>query len=149
VKSKVEFPSLLSAGIHDVQLSDLQSRFVFPFANQVQRQYVLSRFLVFYHKLLSFGISLEIWINGSFTTQKENPDDIDTIIFGDPVEINKLPHDKQVELSLLLNNSESKIRYSCDVYFSLSNDVIKRSYWRGWFGFTRNEEAKGFVRLVR
>ena len=41
----------------------------------------------------------------------------------------------------------SKIRYSIDVLLLPSNDINNRSYWRGWFGFSRNEQPKGIPRL--
>lgn len=146
--SKTEYPSLLPAGIHDVHIKDLEARFVLPFKDQTQRKNVLGRFLVFHSRLISFGVFFEIWLDGSFTTEKENPNDIDLVIFGDPNQLNLLPDDKQKELQQLLDNGTARIRYSCDTYFAFINDAKQRSYWRGWYGFTRNEQAKGFVRLV-
>jgi len=34
-----------------------------------------------------------------------------------------------------------------DISQSFFLDIEHRSYWRGWFGFSRNEEPKGIIRL--
>ena len=87
-------------------------------------------------------------INGSFVTNKEEPNDIDIAFFYDPIAANALPHAKKLILAEVANNSISKYRYNCDVYFLPNNKEDLRSYWRGWFGFTRTEKAKGFARIT-
>lgn len=145
---EMEFEPLLAAGIHDITKSDLSNHFVTPFANQEKRLKLIERFNFLIEKVEEIGISFEVWINGSFVTNKEEPNDIDMAFFYDPIAANALPHDKKLILAEVANNSISKYRYNCDVYFLPNNKVDLRSYWRGWFGFTRTEKAKGFARLT-
>lgn len=143
----MEFEPLLQPGIHDIIKSDLSNHFVSPFASQEKRIQLIERFNYLIEKVEQIGISFEIWINGSFVTNKEEPNDIDIAFFYDPIQANSLPADKQNIFLEVSNNSFSKYRYNCDVYFIPNNDIGLRSYWRGWFGYTRTEKPKGFVRI--
>lgn len=93
------------------------------------------------------GISSEVWVDGSFATKKPEPGDIDMIFFVDVNEANRLDAEKQAILKELNDRKISQIRYKCDVFIVPNQNADIRSYWRGWFGFSRNEEPKGIVRL--
>lgn len=144
----MEFEPLLQPGIHDITKSDLSNHFVSPFANQEKRIQLIERFNYLIEKVELIGIPFEIWINGSFVTKKEEPNDIDIAFFYDPVEANSLPTDKKIILEEVANSSFSKYRYNCDVYFIPNDNPALRSYWRGWFGYTRSETPKGFARIT-
>lgn len=147
-KDKTEYPPLLPAGFHEVTRGDLHSLFVAPFDPSKQREYLVSRLLAFMDALDGIGIKYEIWLNGSFVTEKVAPDDIDVAIFADRNEVNALAADDQRRLFALMDNAQARVRYGCDVYFIPRDDEKNRSYWRGWFGFTRAEEPKG-IPLIR
>lgn len=144
----MEFEPLLKPGIHDLRKDDLSNHFVTPFTVKEKRIYLVDRFKFLMEKIELIGISFEIWINGSFVMNKEEPNDIDIVFFYDPKAANSLPTDKQQILKEIANNAVTKYRYNCDVYFIPNNDVALRSYWRGWFGYTRTEKAKGFARIM-
>ena len=75
------------------------------------------------------------------------PDDIDILIVFNPLEVNALPVDKHPIINELFNRDLSKIRYNLDVLLLPSDDINKRSYWRGWFGYSRTEIPKGIPRI--
>lgn len=144
----MEFKPLFNAGIHDISKDVLTTHFLDPFVNQDKRKQLIERFILLLEKVESIGIKFEVWIDGSFVTEKIEPNDIDVAFFFDPIQMNALSEEKKLILLEISNNALSKVRYNCDVYF-LSNDSVEyRSYWRGWFGFTREEVAKGFARLM-
>jgi len=89
-----------------------------------------------------------VWLDGSFSTEKIDPNDVDLVVFADPVEINKLPPSLQTYLRGLFDRATSKRQYGCDVLFAPSSDTTMRSYWRGWYGFDRLEQPKGIARLA-
>jgi hypothetical protein len=110
---------------------------------------IVERFLIFLSIVQDIGIKCEVWIDGSFVTQKPEPADIDVAVFADPNDVNNLSIGKQNLLMMLFgNNNETKLRYKCDVYFLLNDNTDLRSYWRGWFGFSREEKPKGIARLT-
>lgn len=143
----MEFEPLHNAGFKDVDSTDLRDVFVAPFDNPERREYLLNRFEALIDRFKETGISSEVWIDGSFSTQKPEPGDIDMIFFIDANEANALDNEKKKILGELNNRKLSQIRYQCDVFIVPNQDVNMRSYWRGWFGFNREEQPKGIFRL--
>lgn len=62
--------------------------------------------------------------------------------------VNGLSVDKKLILDeLFIDQKTTKLRYECDAYFILDN-INDKSYWRGLFGFDRNEKPKGIARIM-
>lgn len=143
----MDYPALLEPGMHNMTLSDLKSVFVDPFENVERREKLLGRFEAFISRLKDVPINMEVWIDGSFATKKENPGDIDLVVVCEQDEVNRLPIEKQLILKELFEDQKAtKLRYECDAYF-VFNDMHDKSYWRGLFGFDRNENPKGIARI--
>ena len=146
---KRSYEGLFAPGFHDISILDLEEVFLCPFEKRTRRKFLIDRFKVFLGILINVGAFFEIWIDGSFATRKEEPDDIDIGLFCLAKEINSLKGDKEQLLRMLLNNPvETKLRYHCDTYFVPLGDHEHRSYWRGWFGFDREEKPKGIPRMI-
>ena len=66
----------------ELDLATFQTTFVDEFPNSQTRHYLFNNYLE-YLRLFSRNITpkFEQWINGSFVTQKENPNDIDFVTF--------------------------------------------------------------------
>ncbi len=144
----LEYPSLLEAGFHNMTLDDLHTLFVAPFEESEWRQILCDKLCHFINKLKESGIHCEIWIDGSFTTEKPQPNDIDMAIFYNEEEVNTLPPERQEILAYLFEDPIIiRQHFSCDAYFLPNNDPRLRSYWRGWFGFSRHEKPTGIARL--
>ena len=143
----MEFEPLYPAGFHDITLDNLDDIFVVPFAENERRKYLTERFKDFLDKFSEIGISAEIWIDGSYSTHKPEPGDIDIVFFCDPNQLNTLTPDKHVLISELFNRHLSKIRYNCEVFLAPTDNTNLRSYWRGWFAFSRDEKPKGIPRI--
>jgi hypothetical protein len=143
----MEFDPLYPAGFRDISFDSLDDIFVTPFENGERRKYLTDRFRAYIEKFSELGLQAEIWLDGSYSTNKPEPGDMDILIVFDVNEVNNLPLEKRPLLQELFDRELSKIRYSIDVLLLPSNDVNNRSYWRGWFGFSRNEQPKGIPRL--
>jgi hypothetical protein len=64
----------------------LESTFVEPFATSMTRRAIFNAFVSYLTELkAALNVSLEIWVNCSFTTQKRDPNDVDFVIFVDKV----------------------------------------------------------------
>ena len=70
------------------------------------------------------------------------------VVFISAEEANALPTEKKEQLRGLLDNPTIKSRFGLDVYVSIMGDEPQRSYWRGWFGFDRDEKPKGIARVM-
>jgi len=94
------------------------------------------------------GVAFEVWLDGSFCTEKIDPHDVDLVVFADPEDLNRLDPARQTYLSGILDRTNARRQFGCDVLFAASNDMNMRSYWRGWYGFDRREQPKGIVSLT-
>lgn len=143
-----EFEPLFAPGFHDLARGDLEPHFIDPFPGADRRVRLLAGLSGMLSELEGLGIEWEVWLDGSFSTKKPDPNDIDVLVIADGARLNELPIAVQQRLrALLLNPQVAKVRFGCEVYFADSGDPSRLSYWRGWFGFSRNETPKGIPRL--
>jgi len=143
------YPSLLTPGIHDMDLQGAHELCCEQFASATTRRHIWSRFLVFLKLLMETRGEFEVWVDGSFTTQKPDPGDVDVVVFFDPVWLQGQPPPFTMAFERFAKAiKENQIRYSTDARFCPSNDMNMRSYWRGWYGFDREETPKGIIRLT-
>ena len=146
--TKLEYDPLLPAGFHDIDIDNLDDLFVNNFGNNTRRSHLVSQLRIFLNELSKVNAKFEIWLDGSFLTLKDEPDDIDLLIVYDRNQINTLNiNERRIINSLLSNRDTMKIKYDLDILTSPKEDEDDRSYWRGWFGFTRNEVPKGIARF--
>lgn len=139
---------LLEPGFHDFELSDIGNHFLHDFPQSVTRRPLIEGLKAFVSHLTEIGAPIELWIDGSFTTQKDNPNDIDLVIFSPASILNELSVEKQQLFQALIDRPTIRENFGCDVLFSPSEDQDGRSYWRGWYGYDRNERPKGIARVV-
>jgi hypothetical protein len=139
-----EFKPILPSGIHCMNLEDFRVKFVEEFPQSAGRRLIFDKFLQFLKHMLSLGVITELWLNGSFVTEKPEPGDIDAVAFYDAHKVNSL---QDSEKRFLKNIAYIQLNYSTDVRFADRDNKNLRSYWRGWYGFSRNEQPKGFVCL--
>lgn len=65
-------------------LDTIEAVFVKPFTKSKTRWRVFEAFFIYLTELKAvLNVPMEIWVNGSFTTQKRDPSDIDFVIFVD------------------------------------------------------------------
>jgi hypothetical protein len=135
---------LFKPGLIKIAINDIEPTFVESFNNSHIRKLLTEKLLKYLHLLRSFNFNFDIWLDGSYCTHKPEPNDVDTLIVVDPSDVNVLSMEDQRKLKILLDNSYSKSVYGCDVYVVNRQDIVKVSYWRGWFGFERDGvTAKG------
>lgn len=149
---KPEFPPLFPPGCHDLASADeLEDHFVSAFENQERRRYLVERLRALLVWLeTSIRIEWEVWLDGSFCTEKEEPEDIDIAFFYRASDLDALPPEAMAVGEFLASQTGHhtlRLRYECDCYFLPREDEDNRSYWRGWFGYTRDESPKGIPRL--
>ena len=89
----------------------------------------------------------KIWLNGSFTTKKLNPNDVDLLNVFDSDALFE-QHKSRFEL-MFADNAEA--RYGVDAYFLLNDNSVKSTelanYWQQQFGTDRHGRAKGIINL--
>ena len=143
---KTEYEPLFPAGFHYLHDGDLDGVFVAPFSNSDRRELLIRRFRALIRRVAALNIPCEVWLDGSFATMKPDPEDIDLLFTFDTEAVNTASDEAKEELAAIFGEdgrAETRLRYGCDVYVIASDDDPMRSYWRGWFGYTRDEKPKG------
>lgn len=143
---KVEYPPLFTPGFHDIDVLQLEKECVSAFSSPFRehRQHLLDRFKAFLVALRATGVRGSLWVDGSFTTQKIDPSDVDLLVVIEPASVTPLNY---IALQQLFDRTASKLRYKCDVLSVSDKDTNMLSYWRGWYGFARDDTPKGIVRM--
>ena len=76
--AKPDFPPLLAPGFHRFDLDGIRRLCCFP--NNLRREHLFLHLEELVQDLLRQSIACELWINGSFLTEKEEPEDKDVIL---------------------------------------------------------------------
>ena len=145
----MEHDPLLSPGFHDISVAQLDNHFLSHFSTSETRPALIAGFRAFVEALGRGGVACEVWIDGSFSTNKLDPNDVDIVVFAAQQDLDQLDPEKQAYLEgLLLDRIGVRRKFGVDVLFSLAEDADMRSYWRGWYGYDRQERPKGIAKLV-
>ncbi len=126
----------------------MDNHFLQAFAASQTRPALIAGLRAFLASLKRVGVAFEVWLDGSFCTEKLNPNDVDIVVFADEHQLNRLDPGIQQYLSALLDRPNTKVKFGCDVLFAVASDLDARSYWRGWYGFDRSEQPKGIVQIM-
>jgi len=145
---QMEYQPLLSPGLHELDESELDNHFASSFPNSTTRLQLIAGLRAFVSALKQMELTFEIWIDGSFTTSKPDPNDIDLVIFADDAAVDELTMDKKLTLASLINREETRRSFGLDVLFCPASNIELRSYWRGWYGYDRAENPKGIAKIV-
>jgi hypothetical protein len=79
-RHKDEFPPLLNPGLHDMGVDQLKPLVVDKFPLSTRRQMLWDNLVKMVQQLKVLKVPCKIWVDGSFLTEKINPDDIDFVV---------------------------------------------------------------------
>ena len=133
-------------------LDTVKSVFVKSFSSSATREKIFEAFVAYLTELKTIlNTPLEIWVNGSFATQKRDPNDIDFVIFVDKQvaaihqeTIYQFRQRRYVKKSLTDGYFVEVVPESHSDYVLYQSD---RQDWHRAFVFGRNER-KGYVQLM-
>lgn len=142
----------------EATLETVHQLFVLDFPNSATRLDLFKNFLGYCQNIMALTQQTELllWMNGSFATQKINPNDIDLVVFLDETIVQK--H----ELALMLFKYPRSLElFKVDGYLvnvfpeNHENHFLTRSdkaHWLDWFSKTAPNRqgkklAKGFLEL--
>lgn len=147
----------LTPGIHSYTISNFEKQFIDHFPSSRTRKKLYINFKKWLRKVSKIQTPRFIWLDGSYITEKSNPNDIDLVIFYRPEQIKS---EKEAQKINILVHHTSRA-YGCDAYVAfdlehLPQDVANQhyhpqsimvKYWMGQFAFDRNQNPKGMVKL--
>ena len=114
-QNKPEFPHLLAPGRHRMSLSELQRRCVKPFAESATRERLFFSFATLLAYLETNAGACEVWVDGSFVTEKPNPEDIDLTIVLHGDELDRLARDNPTAAADLILLAQD-VRFRPDLH---------------------------------
>lgn len=148
---KVDHDPLLAPGRHVMSLTELRAVSVDPFTTPKRRQALFDALTRLVSDLSDKGIICELWVDGSFLTSKEEPEDIDlsVIIFRKDIEnldnsaskfiLYQLNGDKKYDP--LLDTYVCPVASMGDAY----HDPKDLAYWGSLWGSGRDGRLKGYA----
>jgi len=150
--AKPDFPALLAPGLHTLTLPQLHALAVAPFPQDTRRQDLFDKLTTWAGAVRSAGARGILWLDGSFLTQKPQPNDIDCVLWSPEwATPNSATPANQQQLQRLLDRPTAKAIYGLDFYPERpSPDKVfhREAYWRGVLGFAHDRvTAKGFAKL--
>lgn len=146
---KREYLPLLENGFKEIALWQLDNVFLTPFGENEHRKKLIDRLKVFISEFESLGLNAEIWIDGSFSTYKPEPQDIDVVFLLDQRKVNALTERKAIVFeNLLIERETSRARYSVDVYYIDKDDEAEKLKWISMYGSdSTNLNSKGIYKI--
>jgi hypothetical protein len=133
-------------------LDTIKIYFVESFPKSKTRRNLFENFILFNETLQSEVFPwYEMWVNGSFATKKQNPKDVEVVVFLD-AEVFRL---KTKQIDRISNELFEKI--GIDAYFvkvfpegnqEFDRYVALKSYWERLFISNRGSAKKGFLKLT-
>lgn len=151
--------NLTPSGKIEVDAEDFKRHFVDAYPESATRQRIYEGFQAYQETLLNvFGCNVEQWIDGSWVSNKQDPNDIDVVslidsefIESDEVYFNKMYSNK------LLTVFGSKDKFMVDAYAFIlfpeddpRYDLVTRKmmvYWDDWWSHDSDHNEKGYIVL--
>ena len=148
--NEMDESALFESGFHEWDTAVVEKRFyellVEPF-DSARRRYLARRFFRLIDDFKKIGIAVEVWIDGSFVTDKQDPNDIDIVFIVDPQEIDGLSKETKARLRRFSDRSYIEDLYDCHLFIIRNDQDELQEYFEEWFGHSRTGEPKGLVRF--
>lgn len=153
-RGKIDEPPLLSHGTQTIGFWQLDREFYEPFKkwneNAERRKYLCSRLSAFIGELRKFDLYMEVWVDGSFTTAKLDPEDIDVAVFVHSNDLENLSPNRQKFFERLTIHREIiRAQYDVDVYLGfLDEPKDVKTYTDTFSKGHYQEKQKGFYKIT-
>lgn len=148
-ENKEEFSPLLPPGWHVMDIPAVRRLCVARFPDSIVRGRIMTLLEEVISMMQQARMRGQLWIDGSFTTQKLNPDDVDVILVVPAEDFIGMDAQQLAFINWFRGNS-LKQSHKCDNYFFIRNsdnaiNEYTYAYWLRQFGFSRANEMKGFA----
>ena len=154
--SKSEFPPLLTPGFHPMTLDELSIMALDNFPLSSTRADIVDGLSKIVTKISATDLASEIWVDGSFMTEKIDPEDSDIAVRILGLVAGGLTED-QADIFDWITDKDLKPDYLCDSYGFVEYESThklsaigewSRAYWLKQFGFSRSNKMKGIAVIL-
>lgn len=147
-----EYPPLLPIGRHALSMSGLRLLCVDKFPLSNTRTNIMDGFETVVERLVNSNIRGEIWVDGSFLTEKLEPQDVDFVLRIEADVYDNGTREQREVINWL--NDDLKSSYFCDSYwfpvyprshpnYGIGEDL--EAYWMKQWGLSRTDNVKGIA----
>lgn len=143
---------MFPAGFHPLSLDDIEQVCVDLFPLSTTRQTIMNGLRAFVQRLVDDGVEGQLWIDGSFLTEKIDPKDVDVLLRYDGAAFNVGPPALQDTVRWVIANQKHTLFCDCYVLMEYppghalhTEGVWWYSYWHRQYGFSREIDPKGIV----
>jgi hypothetical protein len=149
-----DLPSLLPLGFHHLTMGNVEQVCVDLFPLSTIRATIFGGLVTFVQTLEAANIPGELWIDGSYLTEKINPKDVDVLLRVDGAVYNSGTQEQRDAIDWVIANQ--KLTLKCDSYAFFEyppghalHDEGRwwYSWWHRQWGFSREDDPKGIIVL--
>lgn len=144
----------LPPGLIKNSLPNFKIKFVEEFPGSKTRRIIFNGYIIVCNKIIDLNIATQHWINGSYTSSKVDPSDVDFVTHINAQRVNQMGYDPR--LTEIFSSNQIKADFKCHSFFirvypktDLRYLLTKkeRNYWLKWFGHDRLKNEKGIVEI--
>lgn len=148
---------LLPEGRHPATVEEVKAALVDAFEGSATRAAIFGYWLELRTALQELVPVHAQWLDGSFTTDKPDPADLDLVTVIDGPAFDELPRHQRLLVGSLIEGTYTEQFWACDSNpLALYPDgdlghhasVVVKDRWDSYFGHTREGGVKGFVEVT-
>ena len=148
---------LLPPGRHPVTVEEVKAGLVDAFEGSATRAAIFGYWQELRAALSDLVPVRSQWLDGSFTTDKPDPADVDLVTVIDGLAFDDLPQHRRLLVRSLIEGTYTEQFWSCDsnplVLYPDGDlghhaSVVVAGRWESYFGHTREGGEKGFVEVT-
>lgn len=141
---------LLDPGLHLCDMNDFATMFNSDFVTSQSRANIFNELLSFLQNIITMYNLYEVWVDGSYVTNKVNPNDVDIVLYFEVLDYIKI----QPQWNIIRNVAKIDAYCACAVNQNSQSTLSpadintitnKRNYWKGQFGYDRSDNPKGII----
>ncbi len=149
-----EYPPLLKPGKHPMTLAQARSLCTNVSLASTTRNPIMAGVEKLIADVQAVGLQGEVWLNGSFVTQKIDPQDADLVFVFDEAVIRAATPDQGQMLQNLTTRNHFKATHRCDAYVTFVCppghqhylvSLALLAYWNSQWATDRNNAPKGYA----
>lgn len=153
---KDEYPPLLPAGLHRMTAQDLKALAADKFQHSTRRAGLWANFQKLLNKLAGLKLPCEIWVDGSFLTEKPDPSDVDFVV---DVPIAAIAGADAAQAEILEKLAKKKFKKTDQLHsfvmftapvghLAHADSLRAHDQWRKDFGFSYVNKAPKGIALI-
>lgn len=148
----------LPVGIVATDIEEFKNRYVLEFNGSSTRANIFEGYINYCKELNSLDVTTKQWLSGSYTTSKENPNDLDLVNHLDAIKLDEFDQTSQEKFYELHDRNQVKINCMCDVFDPILeypkqfpdlylSYIHQLKFWEKYLGKDKSNNSKGIIEI--